>query len=119
MKFTNNEVDILIEILDDEVSERSEEPLDEYYDNVADLTQAITQLHFSNKIENPSIREKVKSVMKDRFILKIENVKSLFINRNRNKKGKTKRLSFAKIDCEDAANYLGILIKLEAQDGTE
>lgn len=118
MKLTDDEADALIVILDDEVSECSEETLDEYYDKAADLTQAITQLHFSNEIEHPAIRERVKAVMGQITEQWLKSATNSFEARN-NYDNKIQLLSKCETDLRGAAKYLGILIKLETQGGNE
>lgn len=118
-KFTDEEVDILIEFLNDEIGELKDgDTLENYYDKAADLSQAISQLHYKNEIEHPSIREKVKAVMERITEQWIEGANVSFGRRNEDLSNtawdnKPELLSDVKSECEEAAEYLGILIKLE------
>lgn len=118
MKLTDDEADALIVILDDEVSECSEETLDEYYNKAADLTLAIKQLHFSNEIEHPDVRERVKAVTEQITEQWLDYANHRFEARAKCD-NKIELLSDVKRTCEETVEYLGILIKLETQDGTE
>lgn len=115
MKLTDDEADTLIVILDDKVSECSEETLDEYYNKAADLTLAIKQLHFSNEIEHPKVRERVKAVMEQITEQWLKSANHNFEARTKCD-NKTELLSDIKRTCEYAVEYLGILIKLETQE---
>lgn len=124
MKFTNDEVDALIVILDNEISECPEETLDEYYNKAADFTLAIKQLHFSNEIEHPSVREKVKAVIEKNTEGWINSINNIFKRRaddlsNTAWDNKIELFSDVKRTCKEVSEHLGILIKLEAQEETD
>lgn len=125
MKFTDEEVDTLIDILNDKVSEIYEnETFDEYYNRAADLTLAIKQLHFYNEIEDSDAREKVKAIVDSIMEQWIGDAKDCFKRRtedlsNTAWNNKAQLFSYTKRTCEEAAEYLGILIKFEKQEETD
>lgn len=118
MRFTDEEVDTLIEILDDKIAGVFiNEAFGEYYGRDADLSQAIRQLLFSNEIKNPGgwkeVKAEVEKITEQRLADANDDFKIRATARD-----KADLLSDVKRTCEEAAEYLGILIKLETQEET-